>query len=342
MHAPRSGRRDSAASTASQASLPSLAAVRGPRKGVTYARVDAPMSIANVGPGFDHFGLCLDAPCDRIEVWRADTVRVEVRGDSSIPTEPERNTATIAARSFANALGTEWTWRVRIVKGCPGGSGLGSSAASAVGGALAAAVALGQDPGNPKTAAAILRAAADGEAYVSGDVHLDNVSASLFGGFTLVERTDPPIVHRLPVPPGFRAVVCLPSLRIETKAAREVLPREIPRADAIANVAHASALVRGWLSGDLEAVGRNLVDRLAEPYRSSLLPGGVAVREAAQRSGALGVALSGSGPAIWALARPRDAARVAAAMRRAWGASSISARTFVARAGTGASLVARR
>lgn len=300
------------------------------------------MSIANVGPGFDHFGLCLERPCDILEAWPSRSASITVRGDPSLPTEPDQNVATIAARSFATALGKPWTARVHLVKGCPGGSGLGSSGASAVAGALAAAIVFGQDPGESETAAAILRAAADGEAGASGDPHLDNVSASLFGGFTIVEELEPPTIHRLPVPSSFRAVVSLPALRIETRSARALVPQQLPRTDALENIAHASSLVHGMLTGDLEQVGRNLVDRIAEPYRRAVMPDGEAVRSAALRTGALGVGLSGSGPAIWAIARPGQASRVARAMQRAWKEGAIKSTTLVVRAGGGATVVARR
>ncbi len=307
-----------------------------------YVRVRAPMSIANVGPGFDHFGLCLERPFDVLEVWPAERAQITVRGDPEIPLDPNRNVATVAARAFAEAVGEQWIARARLTKGCPGGSGLGSSAASAVAGALAAAAFFGRDPGKSETAETILRAAALGEAAASGTPHLDNVSASLFGRFTLVEQSDPPVVHRLDVPAAFRAVVALPSLRVDTRRARRVLPLRLPTHDAVANVARASALVHGLLSGDLEQVGRNLVDRIAEPYREALVPGLARVRQAALGSGALGVALSGSGPAIWALARPSAARAVARAMREAWEEGSISCTTFVGRVGGGAQVLVRR
>jgi homoserine kinase len=299
------------------------------------------MSVANMGSGFDTFGLCLDRPADILEARPSERPRLRVDGDDSIPTDLRRNAASVAAKAFARELGVRWSVDLHLIKGCRGGSGIGSSGASAVAGAVAAAALLRADVQRPAVAAALLRSAFAGEAAGSGSAHLDNVAASLFGGFTIVESMHPQIVHRLPVPRGIRVVIGLPEYRLDTQRSRSVLPTHIPRRDAVENVAHAAAFIHGIMTGDVEAIGRNMVDRIAEPYRRRLVPGLDAAATAARRAGALGVALAGSGPSVVALTRVRRAPDVARALRRGFARGGVPAEALICRAGRGAQLLER-
>jgi homoserine kinase len=305
----------------------------------TLVRVRAPLSIANVGPGFDHFGLCLEGPADVLELRSARRASLEVYGDGTVPRDLKRNVATAAALELFRLSGVPFRAEARLFKGYRGASGIGSSGASAVAGALAAAALLGQDPEEPSTVDRVLRAALRGEREASGTEHWDNIAASLFGGFVLVEPGATPRIHRVSPPPDILLSVVLPELRVETRKAREALPDAVPRGDAVANVARASALVHGLLTGDLEQVGRNLDDRLAEPYRASLVPGLADARAEALRAGAWGVALSGSGPAVFAIGPPERAKNVGAALERGFALRGIRADAFTSRIGTGAELV---
>ncbi len=301
-------------------------------------RVFAPASVSNVGPGFDVLGFALERPGDVVEAEAADEpgVRiVEVSGDGGeLSTDPDRNVAGVAARSALSALrgigaaAPDAGVRLRVHKRMPLASGLGSSAASSVAGALA----VNELFGRPLERRALLDHALAGEAVASGSAHADNVAPSLFGGFVLIRTYDPIDVIDLPVPEGLRVAVVHPHCRVETSKARALLhghPFTIEQ--AVANLGNLAALVVGLHRGDLDLVGRSIEDRMVEPLRAPLIPGFAAVKAAARRAGALGCSISGSGPSVFALADGDEtAARAAAAMVDAFrDAAGLDAESYV-------------
>ena len=289
-------------------------------------KVSAPATIANFGPGFDVFGLCLEKPFDVIRVKESNDVEITVKG-FKVPVNPEKNAASIAATALLRMLGVEGGFKMKLEKGIRPKSGLGSSGASSLGGALAIAKLLGVE-----SRELIIKAALEGEKAVSGSPHGDNVVPSLFGGFTILTSLSPLKVFRIDA--DFKLVVVLPDVEISTKKAREVLPEAVPLGDAVRNIALASSLVSALKEGDIESVGKLLDDRLAVPYRRALMPWFEEVRKAAIESGAYGVSLSGSGPAMFALGENlRD---IGKAMKDAFEEEGIRAEFFIANVGRGA------
>ncbi len=289
-------------------------------------KVSAPATIANFGPGFDVFGLCLEKPFDVIRVKESNDVEITVKG-FKVPVNPEKNAASIAATALLRMLGVERGFKMKLEKGIRPKSGLGSSGASSLGGALAIAKLLGVE-----SRELIIKAALEGEKAVSGSPHGDNVVPSLFGGFTILTSLSPLKVFRIDA--DFKLVVVLPDVEISTKKARDVLPEAVPLGDAVRNIALASSLVSALKEGDIESVGKLLDDRLAVPYRRTLMPWFEKVREAAIESGAYGVSLSGSGPAMFALGENlRD---IGKAMKDAFEEEGIRAEFFIANVGRGA------
>jgi homoserine kinase len=196
---------------------------------------------------------------------------------------------------------------------------MGGSAASAVAGAVAADAVL--EAGLPREA--LLAAALHAEAVVAGR-HADNVAPSLLGGCVLVQGMDPLRIARLRVHPDLSLVLVTPGYGVETARARAVLPSELPRGEAVAQAAFLAGLVLGLERGDLELIGRSMVDRIAEPARLPLYPGYDAARLAGLEAGAAGVAVSGAGPTVVAIVpRPRSSA-VGAAMERAYARDAIA------------------
>jgi homoserine kinase len=277
--------------------------------------VFAPASIGNVGPGFDVLGLAVDGVGDKVTVVLTDSeARVESvtgRDAALVPREPNRNVAAIAAMAWLRNAGIRKQPVVRLEKGLAVAGGMGGSAASAVGGALAAALAAGATPAPNE----IMAAALEGEASVAGR-HLDNIAASTLGGLTVVLSTDPIDAFSIPAPRGWRVVLLTPHVRIETKKAREILPREWDRASWTRQMASTTALAYAFASADAGLVRRALDDRYAEPIRANLIPNFREVKRAALDAGALGCSISGSGPTIFAITTDNDA-RVAEAMRSA-------------------------
>lgn len=292
--------------------------------GQRIVRVFAPASVANLGPGFDALGLALADFGDTIEARSvpAGNGRVTLAtmsGDAAgIPTEAERNCAGRAALAVLERLpggsrradGVE----LRVHKGLPQGSGLGSSASSAVGGAVATNLLCGEPLGEDD----LLAAALEGEKVAAGVAHADNVAPSLLGGFTIVRSHAPPAVTRLPAPDDLRLVIARPKMTIETRAARALLPDKVALSDAVSNWAHAAALVAAVALGDVRGIGAAIVDRVVEPVRSRLIPGFDDVRQAALAAGAFGCSISGSGPALFAVTLPAAGDAVARAMREAF------------------------
>lgn len=312
---------------------PRLMPCQGPEMRYSKAVVSSPASIANFGPGFDSFGLCLDTPRDLVTLRcaAAGTFQVKVTGRAAIPTDPLKNTASYAAMKLAESCGHEdFGFSMTIKKGMKPGSGIGSSAASSVGGALAAATLLGV-----KDKKLVLEAAAKGEELISGAMHFDNVAAALYGGFTVVSDARARTILQIR-PPRFEVVVVVPDVTVETRRARAILPEKVHMRDAVSNLSWASGMVHAMMKRDVPAIASHLDDSLSIPYRKSLVPGYDAVRESALSAGALGVSLGGSGPAVFAIATG-GSAKIRLAMARAFKESAgLESESFVTFPGEGA------
>ncbi len=302
------------------------------------AVVESPASIANFGPGFDSFGLCLESPKDVISIRRLPMGRKEVKvlGKYDLPTDPDENVASYAATKLAELCGSgDVGFSMTVKKGIKPGSGLGSSAASSAGGALAMAAVLGL-----RQREIVLEAAAIGEELVSGARHFDNVAAAIFGGFTVVSdlRTRTIVQIR---PPRFKVIVALPDITVETRRARAVLPDSVRISDAVCNVGWASGMVHAMTRKDVRKIASYLDDKLALPHRISLIPGYEDVRDSALAAGALGVSVGGSGPTVFAIAL-EHASRIRTAMADAFRRSSgLRAETFITVPGSGAKVLSR-
>lgn len=279
-------------------------------------RVLAPGTVGNVGPGFDVLGLAVEGLHDVVEVDLVDgpdAVEVTGRDAAEVPRDPARNAASIAARAMLDHLGVRRGARVRIEKGLPVSGGLGGSAASSVGGALAAGLSAGARPSPVE----VMEAALAGEAAVAGR-HLDNVGPCVLGGLCLVRSGDPIDVVRVPVAARWWLALLTPSVRLETRRARAVLPERSERSEWVAQMAHTAALVLAFATGDEALARRALHDGFAEPRRAPLVPRFGEIRGAALEAGALGGSLSGAGPSVFALAADEARARACArAMREA-------------------------
>ncbi len=276
----------------------------------------APGSTSNLGPGFDCLGIAIPGMGDRVTAARAPSPGVRVRSvsDPKIPADPHRNTAALAASAvLSRAEATELGLALDIEKGLPLAGGLGGSAASAVAGAVVAAAFL-EAPLEP---AVLLQCALAAETAVAGR-HADNVAPSLLGGAVLNQTLDPYEHVSLTVHESVRLVFVMPGYEVATLKARALLPVAIARPEAVAQAAALAGLVVGLESGDGELIGRSMVDRIAEPGRIPLYPGYAEAREAALAAGAWGVAVSGAGPTLVALAPEENVAAVGKAAAQAY------------------------
>lgn len=293
-------------------------------------QVHAPATIGNFGPGIDAFSLALHGHGDTIHLEEADEDTVTVTGPSAdrIPGKWTDNAAGVTLDALRLAGFVDARFRVRIEKGQPAGSGLGSSASSA-GGAALAFHALYPDAG--LTANDLVKAAAEGEAAAAG-YHFDDVSAVVMGGLAIVQlRNGEPSVTRVQPPGDLWLAVARPDLDLPTREMRRLLPAAVPFPDAVHNVANAARMVDGFHRGDIPAIGAALEDRMSLPYRKVRLPFYDAVAEAGRGAGAHGIALSGSGPTmVGVCGSDEEAQAVAAAMGEALEAAGQDHTCFVA------------
>ncbi|RKD98342.1 homoserine kinase [Halopiger aswanensis] len=287
--------------------------------------VRAPATSANLGSGFDVFGVALGTPADVVRVERAPETTINVTGAGSeyIPEDPAQNTVG----AVADAL--DAPARIHIDKGVRPSSGLGSSAASAA----AAAVALNALYDRGYSREELVPIAAEGEALVSGEAHADNVAPSLLGGFTIA--TDDGVTQ---VDASIPVVACLPETAVSTRDARAVVPDEAALEDVVDTVGNAATLTVGMTRDDPELVGRGMEDAIVTPKRTSLIDGYEQVRTAALDAGATGVTVSGAGPGVLAVCHRRDQRAVASAMLEAFEAVGIDSRAYQTRVGEGARL----
>ena len=283
--------------------------------------VYAPASIGNMSVGFDALGLAL-APIDGTllgdlvqlspldEKNAGSDWRLDLNGPFAreLPSDPEDNIVIACCRIYQQAAAERGVeikpLRVLLSKRLPIGSGLGSSASSIV----ASLEALNRWHGNLLGIGETFRLMAEMEGRISGEVHLDNVAPSRYGGLRLCPPGGPQ-EYGLPWPGAWRAVVCWPGTRLETRRAREVLPDEIPRRVAVRHGAQFAQFVHALHTGKTKLAAECVVDHIAEPYRRELLPGFDEARAALQELGALAVGISGSGPTIFALVDDFDIAR---------------------------------
>jgi homoserine kinase len=292
---------------------------------IATAEAFAPATIANLGVGFDIVGLALREPGDTIRAEWSDEPGVTIatiEGDGGkLPRNPAKNTACVSAQSVLNLVGETRGIKLSILKGLPLASGLGSSAASAVGGAVAVNALLG----NPLTKAELLPACLDGEEMVSGR-HADNVAPCLFGGITLIYGTNTSEILQLPIPAGLYFALVTPAVEVPTAKARAVLPPMIPLKQMVSQTAGVARLIDSIYRGDLEAMAEAMeCDGVIEPARAHLMPMLAEVRAEAKAAGALGLAISGAGPTLCAVCEGEATAeRVAGAMAAVYNGERIA------------------
>jgi homoserine kinase len=273
--------------------------------------VFAPASVANVSCGFDVMGFALDEPGDRIVARKSVHKGVKITkitGDLCLlPQSVEKNTAGVAAISLLNHLGYDQGIELEIHKQMPMGSGLGSSAASAVG----AVVAVNRLLGSPLNPIELLPFAAEGERIASGSIHYDNVAPSLTGNFVLIRGQNPLDVIELECPVPLFATVIHPHIQIQTGDTRRLLKRDITLKNAVIQWGNVGGLVAGLLKGDYDLIAHSLHDAIIEPIRGVLIPGFKDVTKSALDAGALGSGISGSGPSVFALSSTEETAQKA-------------------------------
>ncbi len=294
-------------------------------------KVFAPASVGNVAVGFDVMGFALEQPGDEVVVRPSDKRGLRITlisgAQRKLPYDPLKNTAGFAALKLLEHLGeSDRGIDMELHKKMPIGSGLGSSAASAVAGVFAVNELLK----HPLEKRELLPFALQGELLASGGIHADNVAPCLIGGLMLVRDHETMDVHRLPVPKGIYATVVYPHVEVLTKDARSILSDSVPLKKFVQQSANLGAFIIGLYNTDLALVRRSLQDIVIEPQRAALVPHFHEVKEAALNAGALGCSISGSGPSIFALSdNSLIAEEVGEAMKKVYAQAKIEMDLFI-------------
>jgi homoserine kinase len=304
----------------------------------------APCSTANLGPGYDVFGLALDALEDKVKISKkspGDGGKISItNSDQSIPSMAESNSAGLVVKKMMQDFEISNSTEIEIIKGVPPGYGIGSSAASAA----AAAIAFNSLYDLEIDKSKLVEYAAEGEFASAGIKHYDNVSASLLGGFVIcsIARESLQFI-RLEPPKDLVLVIAVPSLEVpkkKTEVARSVLPIMVPLKDVVHNISGASTIVAGFAAKDVETIARGIDDVIIESARKHLIPGYDNVKQNAISAGALAVTISGAGPSMIAFLKTnKNAEVVAAAMANGFENTGIKSKTYVCRASKGARLL---
>jgi len=304
---------------------------------VSRITVVAPSSTANLGPGFDVFGLAVNAFYDEITLTKKKTKGVRIITKDDIPTNPDKNTAGLVVKNMIKKFKTRDGIEIKIKKNIPPGYGMGSSAASAA----AAAVAFDKLYQLRLDGNSLVEFAGLGEKASAGSIHYDNVAASVLGGFVIV-KTNPLEIIKIDPPTNLRMCIAVPKLKVpkkKTKVSRSVIPKKVSFKDSITNLSNATAIVVGFMNKDLELIGRSIKDVIVEPSRQYMIPGFAKVKENALKAGALGVTISGAGPSVIAFSKSSaDLKKIGVAMTKGFESAKIKCQTIMCKPSVGVSI----
>lgn len=293
-------------------------------------KVFAPASISNVGPGFDLMGFAINKLGDEIIVKpnsKKKVVITKITGDNNLlPFNIQKNTATVGIISLLRYIKTDCGFDIEIHKKMGIGSGLGSSAASAVAGVFAINKLL--ELGLNKNE--LIEFAMIGEKAASGSFHADNVAPSMLGGFVLIRAYEPLDIIKITAPKNLFVSIVYPQITIKTSEARKLISKNISLKKSLSQTGNAASLMVALNSSDYDLIGRSMVDEIAEPKRAKLIPCYDRIRLNAIMNGAINCNISGSGPAMFSFSNSKkNAENICESMMQACFDKKIKAETYV-------------
>jgi len=254
----------------------------------------------------------LTEPYDIMKLKLTDEPKVLIHNKDNfhLPTDPEKNVAGVVLLSIIEQnprIGFE----LEIEKHIMPGSGIGSSAASAAGAAVAANHLLG----NIFSTDEMVQFAMNGEKLASGVKHADNIAPCISGGVSLIRSIHPLDIIPLSSP-DLHVTVVHPQIEVRTSDARQILKKQVLLKDAIKQWGNIAGLVTGFLKNDYDLISRSLEDVIIEPVRSILIPGFDEVKIKCKEAGALGGGISGSGPSVFMLSKDEKTAKAVEAVMK--------------------------
>ena len=282
--------------------------------------VKVPATTANLGPGFDIYGLALPFYNEiKVEETVIPHLGIEIhvldeKGEENlyIKNEGEGNIVLKAIKILYNFIGQEPdSLKITIKTGIPIARGLGSSASVIVGGLIAANELLG----NPSDIDALLAIAAEVEG------HPDNIVPAFVGGFVITSQEDDGsvIYRKIEWNPNWKLTICIPDFELQTGISRSVLPDSVSYRDAIFNTKRCSMFIEALHTKDDKLMKLALQDRLHQPYREKLVPGLEEIsKKIINEEDIIGCVLSGAGPSILLISKQSGIEKVKSIVSETW------------------------
>ena len=262
-------------------------------------KIFSPASVSNICCGFDVLGFSIDGIGDELRITKSTNKGVnikEIKG-YNVPLQNNKNTASVAAQALLDHLKINEGFDIEINKKIKPGSGIGSSAASAVG----AVYGINKLLGNPLKHEELLKFAMKGEFVSSKTAPADNVASALYGGTILVNNRENYNVIKLPVPKSLYAIIHHPLIEIKTSDSRGVLPKSIDLKIASDQLSALGGFIHSLHTQDFDLMKISLKDYLVEQFRSDYVPAFNEVKTIADLNNTICCSISGSGPSIFTL-----------------------------------------
>jgi homoserine kinase len=264
-------------------------------------KVFAPASVANVAVGYDILGFAIENLGDEVIVREGSEpglVINKIIKNKKLSKDINKNTAGYAAYKLLESLGLEKEpIEIDLIKNMAIGTGLGSSASSAVAGAYGVNAFLNF----PYTKTEVLRFATLGEQIADGSFHADNVGPSLLGGFILIRDNESLEWTKIACPVGLTCVIIHPEIEILTKESRALLSQSVSLENLIKQSGNLGCFIASMYKSDFDLMRRSLHDIIIEPQRAHLIPEFYKIKEMALGHNAIGFSISGAGPSMFAL-----------------------------------------
>lgn len=252
-------------------------------------RISVPATSANLGPGFDALGVAVDL---------ANTCEFKITEDVGKFEKNVKENLIYSSYKYAFDFYNEEVIPIDIdlETNIPLSRGLGSSAACIVMGVLMAFSVMKRDFEKKE----ILKIATKIEG------HPDNVAPAIYGGASVSILKDDVFVERFEISNKFKFLAIIPEFELSTKDARQALPKEYLKEDAVFNISRVSMLILSLISGDKENLKVSLEDKIHEPFRLKLIPEIEEIEKIIEESNAIGHYLSGAGSTIMLILNSED------------------------------------
>ena len=270
-------------------------------------KIFSPASVSNLCCGFDVLGFSIDGIGDELTITKSTNKGINLKGiiGYNVPLENNKNTASVAAQALLDHLKINQGFDIEIDKKIKPGSGIGSSAASAVG----AVYGINKLLGNPLNHEELLKFAMKGEFVSSKTAPADNVASALYGGTILVNNRENYNVIKLPVPKNLHAIIHHPLIEIKTSDSRGILPKSIDLKIASDQLSAVGGFIHSLHTQDFELMKISLKDYLVEQFRSDYIPAFNEIKSVADLNNTICCSISGSGPSIFTLVKSLNEAQ---------------------------------